>query len=66
MDRQNGYFQLNNRSTDSSEHFRHSTEMSTGIDTEEQVNRPAPSCLLECLVEPLVTRIRRAPDFVLE
>jgi hypothetical protein len=42
------------------------TACSPGIDAKEEVNWSTPSTLLERFVEPLVTRIGGAPDFVLE
>lgn len=39
---------------------------SPSINAKEQVNRSTPSTLLERFVEPLVTRVGGAPDFVLE
>lgn len=42
------------------------TVRSPGINAKEKVNRTTPSALLERFIEPFVSRIGRAPDFVLE
>jgi len=42
------------------------TACSPSVNAKEEVNWTTSSTLLECFVEPLVTRISGAPDFVLE
>ena len=42
------------------------TACSPSINAKEEINWSTPSTLLERFVEPLVTRVGGAPDFVLE
>jgi hypothetical protein len=42
------------------------TAYSPSVNAKEEINWPTPGTLLERFVEPLVTRISGAPDFVLE
>lgn len=54
------------RVIDRSQHLGHTTEVSTGINTEEQVDRPTLRGFLECFVKTLVSRIGGAPDLIFE
>lgn len=49
-----------------SKHLGHATEVATGVDAKKKVDWAAPSTLFECLVQPLISRIGRAPDLVFE
>ena len=51
---------------DRCQHLSHTTEMSTGINTEEKVYRSFTRILLERLIKSLVSWIRGTPDLVLE
>jgi hypothetical protein len=44
----------------------HNVEKPPRVHTEEEVDRTSSSCLFECLIEPLISRIGGAPYLILE
>ena len=44
------------------DHFCHSTELPTAVNTEEQIDWPEVSLVLICFIEPLVPVLSAAPD----
>lgn len=44
----------------------HNVEEPPRVHTEEKVDRTSSSCLFECLIEPLISRIGGAPYLILE